>query len=237
VRAEKNGFVCHLEGTWCEIFNRYGVVEYGNVILPDEAPEDFAETMLDKFIREHSVRDLGPLDRDCIKRVASDKQSKEYIQLQAVHKRKDDYWIVQKYDNELVYMGEILPGCKYYDETLDWMRANFGIESGLTAEVYRNSLGDCTNGGVSADRRELYILAETKGPSEPQDIRECVYPLWRRASGGWYVVCKPASFQKRRYMMGGNFLYTSDSRFREIARSKYPIPIHDRYEGRQGVWH
>ena len=59
MRAEKNGFVLIIEGTWCEISNRYGVVEHGNVILPDEVSEDFAETMLDKFIREHSVRDFG----------------------------------------------------------------------------------------------------------------------------------------------------------------------------------
>ncbi|MEY8424280.1 hypothetical protein AALB52_16370 [Lachnospiraceae bacterium 38-14] len=232
MRAEKNGFVLIIEGTWCEISNRYGVVEHGNVILPDEVSEDFAETMLDKFIREHSVRDFGPLDKDCIKRVAYDVQRKEYIQLQAVHKGQDDYWIVQKYDNELVYMGEVFSGCRYHDETLDWMRTNFDIESCLTAEVYRSSLGDCTNGGISAERRSLYIVAKTKGPFEPQDIRECVYIEQRDVMGSQYIDCKPLYFPKRWYMMGGNFLYTSDSRFREIAGAKYPIPIHDRYEGR-----
>lgn len=232
MRAEKNGFVLIIEGTWCEISNRYGVVEHGNVILPDEVPEDFAETMLDKFIQEHSVRDFGPLDRDCIKRVAYDAQSKKYIQLQAVHKGQDDYWIVQKYDNELVYMGEVFSGCKYHDETLDWMRTNFDIESCLTAEVYRSGLGDCTNGGISAERRSLHIVAKTKGPFEPEDIRECVYIEWRDVMGSRYIDCKPLYFPKRWYMMGGNFLYTSDSRFREITETKYPIPIHDRYEGR-----
>lgn len=221
-----------IEGTWYKISNRYGVVEHGDIILPDEVPEDFAETMLDKFIQEHSVGNFGPLDKECIKRVAYDAQSKEYIQLQAVHKGQDDYWIVQKYDNELVYMGEVFPGCKYHDETLDWMRTNFDIESCLTAEVYRSSLGDCTNGGISAERRSLYIVSKKKGPFEPQDIRECVYIEQRDVMGSQYIDCKPLYFPKRWYMMGGNFLYTSDSRFREITESKYPIPIHDRYEGR-----
>lgn len=230
MRAEKNGFVLTIEGTWCEIFNRYGVMENGDVILPNEVSEDFAETMLDKFIREHSVRNFGPLNRDCIKRVAYDAQSKEYIQLQAVY--KGDCWIVQKYDNELVYMGELFSGCKYYNETLDWMRTNFDIQSGLTANVYRSCMGDFTNGGISAERKDLYILAQTKGLVEPWDIRECVYIEWREISGSQYIDCKPLYFRKRWYMMGGNFLYTLDSRFWEITGTKYPIPIHDRYEGR-----
>lgn len=129
-------------------------------------------------------------------------------------------------------MKGVWSGCKYKDETLDWMRTNFDIESGLTAEVYRSGLGDCTNGGISAHRRDLYILGKTKGPFEPEDIRECVYIEWREVSGSEYIDCKPLYFRRRWYMMGGNFLYTSDSRFREITGSKYPIPIHDRYEGR-----
>ena len=47
-----------------------------------------------------------------------------------------------------------------------------------------------------------------------------------------YIDCKPAYCRKRWYMMGGNFLYTSDSRFKEITGISYPIAIHDRYEGR-----
>lgn len=33
-------------------------------------------------------------------------------------------------------------------------------------------------------------------------------------------------------MAGGNILYTSDSRFKQITGISYPIAIHDRYEGR-----
>lgn len=233
MRADKNGFVLMIEGTWHEISNRYGVVEYGNVILPDEVPENFAETMLDKFIREHSVRECGPMNQDCIKKVAFDNQKNEYFQLQAVQKRQDNYWIVQKYDNELVYMGEIFSGCKHYDEILKWMQTNFDIASCLTADVYRSScISDCTNDGISAERKELYILSAVKGPFEPQDIRECVYIEQKKVAGSEYINCKPAYFQKRWYMMGGNFLYTSDSRYRDVTRSEYPIPIHDRYEGK-----
>ena len=91
--------------------------------------------------------------------------------------------------------------------------------------------GDCTNGGISAERRELYIL-DSDGPFEPSDIRECVIVERKMILGHEHINAKPVYCQNKWYMMGGNFLYTSDSRFREYTGLSYPIPIHDRYEGR-----
>lgn len=132
----------------------------------------------------------------------------------------------------VVFMGELWSGCKYPDEVIDWMKSNYEIESCLTAEVYRSSLGDCTNNGISSYARELYILDTQKGPFEPDDIRQCVYIEKREVMGQEYVDCKPAYCRKRWYMAGGNILYTSDSRFKQITGISYPIAIHDRYEGR-----
>lgn len=114
----------------------------------------------------------------------------------------------------------------------NYLEDNYEIESCLTAEVYRSSLGDCTNNGISSYARELYILDAQKGPFEPDDIRQCVYIEKREIMGQEYVDCKPAYCRKRRYMAGGNILYTSDSRFKQITGISYPIAIHDRYEGR-----
>lgn len=147
-------------------------------------------------------------------------------------KLDDDTYMVQEFDNELVFMGELWSGCKYPDEVIDWMKSNYEIESCLTAEVYRSSLGDCTNNGISSYTRELYILDAQKGPFEPDDIRQCVYIEKREIMGQEYVDCKPAYCRKRWYMAGGNILYTSDSRFKQITGISYPIAIHDRYEGR-----
>lgn len=231
MRLERNGFVLDLEGTWMEISNKYGVLEHGDVAVdPEDIEEGFAERKLEKFIERHRVADVST--PTCIKKVAFDVVSKEYIQLQAVLQEGSEYWVVQKFDNELVYMGEVWSGCKYQDEVKDWIHSNFDIESCLTAEVYRSALGDCTNDGISKDRKELYILSAQKGPFEPQDIRECVYIEWREVMGEQYIDCKPAYCRKRWYMAGGNFLYTSDSRFKDITKSKYPISIHDRYERR-----
>lgn len=230
MRLEKDGFILHLEGTWMEISNKYGVLEHGDVAVdPKDVPEGYAEKVLEKFIQQHSVSESS--DPTCVKKVAYDEKRKEYIQLQAVLPENGDCWIIQKFDNELVYMGEILSGCKYQDEVQDWMRTNFDIQSCLRAGVYRdNRMGDCTNNGISAHASDLYILSEQKGPFEPEDIRQCVYIEWRNCCGDQYIDCKPAYFPKRWYMVGGNFLYTSDSRFREITKSSYPIPIHDRCE-------
>lgn len=232
MRLEKSGFVLHLEGTWLEISNKYGVLEHGDVAANvEDIPEGLAEKKLTEFINRHSVMEMS--NPTCIKKVAFDKRSKEYIQLQAVLPVGEDYWLVQKYDNELVYMGEEWSGCRHRDETQDWMQSNFDIERCLTASVYRNNwLGDCTNDGISAHTNELYILSAQKGPFEPEDIRQCVYVEWREVFGEQYIDCKPVYCRNRWYMAGGNFLYTSDSRFKEITKSKYPISNHDRYEGR-----
>ena len=231
MKIEKNGFVLHLEGAWLEISNRYGVLEHSDVAAdPEEVPEGYAEKALDDFISKHSVAEKS--SPACVKRVAFDSKSKDYIQLQAVLSDDGKYWKVQKYDNELVYMGTDWTGCQCRDEVEKWMCVNFKIEACLIAEVFRSSLGDCTNGGISSTRNTLYILADTKGPFKPEDLRECVCIEWREVCGGQYIDCKPVYFSRRWYMAGGNFLYTSDSRFKEITKSKYPISIHDRYEGR-----
>ena len=48
MRLEKNGFVLHLEGTWMEISNKYGILEHGDVAVdPETIEEGFAERKLD----------------------------------------------------------------------------------------------------------------------------------------------------------------------------------------------
>lgn len=212
-----------------EVSNRYGVLESGDAAVdPENIPEGFAEKKLEYFIRRHTVLEMS--GQTCIKKVAHDEETGEYIQLQAFLPTDGDYWIVQKFDNELVYMGEVQSGCKYKDEVLDWMRGNYKIAKGLTAWVYRSGNGDCTNGGISSGRNKLCVLSEHGGSLEPEDIRECVSLEFRKLWGETYVNAKPIYFPKRWYMSGGNFLFTSDSRFKEIAGISYPVSIHDRCE-------
>jgi hypothetical protein len=100
----------------------------------------------------------------------------------------------------------------------------------LPIDVYReNSLGDCTNGGISSVYDRLLLLCEDGqveiDPENPPEnlvkivernlfgrIHKHIEPVARPEGAGW--------------MYGGNIACTSDSRF----NSDYPLKIHDRQE-------
>lgn len=98
---------------------------------------------------------------------------------------------------------------------------------GLVCNVYRSSHGyDCTNNGISSIQNVL-ILDGLDGPFEGTE-ENSVKLVKRQFSHGEHVHVEPIIPKSTGIgpMFGGNFLYTSDSRF----PMKYPIPIHDRYE-------
>ncbi|MBQ6091404.1 MAG: hypothetical protein IJL07_09090 [Lachnospiraceae bacterium] len=232
IRIERQGFVLYLGGTWMEISNRYGVQQHGDVALsPDDIPDGWAESKLERFITEHTVIDFPK--EDIIKKVIYDPESRRYGQIQAVRSKKLGGWMVQKYDDELCFMLEEYVKAEHPDEIKAWIKEKYQVQSGLPAYVLRSKgTGDCTNDGISKSRIELYVMTEGRYPFEPADLRECVGIEKRSYSGEIYVCAKPLYCPRRWYMAGGNFLYTSDSRFGEITGISYPVSIHDRYEGR-----
>lgn len=115
---------------------------------------------------------------------------------------------------------------------------------GLLVSVYRDSLGDCTNGGISANV-DKFCLVNVDGPFEPS--KECpavllvknnvgttksvkAVPAVQDESGEWVV--------RGGSMFGGNFAATSDSRFGQAIakligdefRFWPAVAIHDRFE-------
>lgn len=95
---------------------------------------------------------------------------------------------------------------------------------GLIVKVYRNSMPDCTNGGVSSTHDEVLLVG--KGVPEVFESRDDmpVLKLVKRIIfGREYVHATPID---RPGMFGGNFIYSSDSRF----PNAYPIAVHDRVE-------
>lgn len=228
-KSEMAGYKIILEGTWYEITNKYGVLESGDAAVDEEdIPEDYAKRKLDRFIRDHTP--TWAMSEGKIQRVAFDEKTGKYIQLQVLRTDWTDELVVQEFDNELIFMREQATGCKFKHGVLDWLKEHYKIEKCLTAHVYKNPMGDCTNYGISARQDHLYILNDKNGPFEPSDIRQCVCIEKRTIIGKEYVDCKPAYRPKAGYMFGGNFLYTSDSRFAEITGIDYPIAIHDRCE-------
>lgn len=102
----------------------------------------------------------------------------------------------------------------------------------LSVSILRDADGcDCTNGGVTSAKRgaKSVILLGVDGPrSESDNPNEVCLTLVRRMIGGReYIHAVPAGISKHT-MFGGNFIFTSDSRFTSI--SPYPIAVHDRVE-------
>lgn len=100
---------------------------------------------------------------------------------------------------------------------------------------FRHPLGDCTNNGLTSvgNSFDLYfdvdIVDNIPGKYVVDNIPDDALILVKRnlfGKSAWYA--KPASLFKSgtQSMMGGNFVYTSDSRFPGDA----PIPVHDRVE-------
>ena len=103
----------------------------------------------------------------------------------------------------------------------------------LPVQVYRNGFTDCTNGGISSRYHTLYLECD-QGFHEVEDDDPRLIRVVERTFG-WrdtpYLHVEQVSpsvttLHKVGPMFGGNFVYTSDSRF----PSDYPIPIHDRFE-------
>jgi hypothetical protein len=106
----------------------------------------------------------------------------------------------------------------------------------LRVYIYRNDLGDCTNGGVTSKQTSIWLCTNKEDALKLQEeINGPVLFLETAQSygGGTYKRAYPASEQPKghmSYMAGGNFVYSSDSRFREYFDTSYPISVHDRSE-------
>jgi len=99
--------------------------------------------------------------------------------------------------------------------------------------VFKHPLGDCTNNGLTSkvNNVDLYSEVTEEDYEFLNALDEDVLILVKRGSFQGYSlgdIAVPWSLYKegRRSMAGGNFVYTSDSRF----PSEAPISVHDRVE-------
>lgn len=113
---------------------------------------------------------------------------------------------------------------------------------GLSVSVYRDtSMADCTNFGVTspeaADGKIFVIFDEAlegyidmeKAKADPRYV---ILKVVRRNIGGEYLHVEPMFSRPEGMagpMFGGNYVMTSDSRFRR-AFGPRPLPVHDRWE-------
>lgn len=103
------------------------------------------------------------------------------------------------------------------------------IKKGLLVTVFKANY-DCTANGISSKLDRLILIGdgvvELFGGNE--DNSNVVKLVRRKIGNREYLHCEPLEkpIGKNGPMFGGNFIYTSDSRF----PNDYPISIHDRFE-------
>jgi len=103
-------------------------------------------------------------------------------------------------------------------------------QKGMTCSVYTTDYGgvDCTLGGVTSRRKRVLLVGDgVPEIFEAGDDDEVLVLQKKEISGKTYLFAKPLDSEDSWTMFGGNFIYSSDSRF----PNKYPIPVHDRVEG------
>lgn len=107
---------------------------------------------------------------------------------------------------------------------------------GLIAHVFRWSLGDCTNGGITG-KHDKVCLINVDGPFDPGEQFPAMV-LDRGPLG--HPIIRPADENGKPMkggMFGGNYVACSDSRFGEAIRALFSgqygnvaLPVHDRFE-------
>lgn len=90
---------------------------------------------------------------------------------------------------------------------------------------------DCTNGGISSTHDQFILIGEeVPGVFEPHEKTPALKLVKRIIFGKEYIHAEPLNEPEGiGWMFGGNFIYSSDSRF----PNKYPIPVHDRQESQE----
>lgn len=99
----------------------------------------------------------------------------------------------------------------------------------LTVFVLRSS-SDATNGGVTASEAMFTLLGENESP--PAGCGPFLRVVKRTFGREVYVHAEPIEARHGLIgpMHGGNFVHTSDSRWRDLVGHSYPISVHDRFE-------
>ncbi len=108
----------------------------------------------------------------------------------------------------------------------------------ISVDIYRHGTYDCTAGGVTAaancSPNTIFVVPCKDGNWTEEEVNTrpgfVVLEIEKRNFNGEYVNLRPADAGKAWTMFGGNFAWSSDSRFRQYV-SERPLPVHDRIEG------
>lgn len=108
----------------------------------------------------------------------------------------------------------------------------------LSVDILRGTMGDCTNNGVTSVAKcfrenTQFVIQCNDGPITQEDVDRAGYVVLVAGEAGGRMHLKPMEDTwptcYKWYMFGGNFAYSSDSRFSRLNNG-CPIHIHDRTE-------
>ena len=102
----------------------------------------------------------------------------------------------------------------------------------LTCEVYKWSLGDCSNDGLSSRYNSVLVVTEDEIAKLSEEELQRAVRLEQRTRDYWCLrPVLPVPRGHVGYMSGGSFVYSCDSRWREVSGGiPYPLSLHDRTE-------
>ncbi len=113
----------------------------------------------------------------------------------------------------------------------------------LTVYVYRDDLGDCTNGGITSRVNHPTLFFDcTKDAAIDYcklnniNVNDQLYlvkrKLWNEDHFYAEPLVKPIEAEHCNQVFGGNYIMTCDGRFprQNGLTTAYPIPVHDRFE-------
>jgi hypothetical protein len=113
------------------------------------------------------------------------------------------------------------------------MKSDNENERGLTCEIFRWSLGECSNGGISSRCNKVVLIGLGRSAQvfEPGPDCPAVRIVKRTIGRSEYLHAEPVDQPEGLVgpMSGGTFIYSCDSRF----PWDYPIALHDRWETQQ----
>lgn len=98
-------------------------------------------------------------------------------------------------------------------------------QKGLICEIYKWSLRDCSNGGISSTHTKVTLVGDNIPQIFPvSDAAPAVVIKSKIWDSEPYYYAEPVGLKGT--MAGGAFIYSCDSRFPH----RYPISLHDRVE-------
>jgi len=111
---------------------------------------------------------------------------------------------------------------------------------GIIVEVYGREGEDCTINGESATKKG-FTITDIRGPFEPCEDYPAAKIIKQKFNFGCSLRLVPESKLDKNTSFGGNFAYSTDSRFGDKCRELMgedlgnvyglgPVPIHDRVE-------